>query len=192
MKVYGIKVGDIMTRNFVFASPSTSIEECVKIMAKKKVGSLIIKEGQNLKGIVTEGDIIRAIAKGIKLKEKVKKIMTSRLITIKPSADILKASKIMKKKKIRWLPVTIGKKVVGLITMKDLLKIQPALKDILLHNIKIAEEEEKMKRTMTNNEMKWEREGPCYECGVYDLLYKVGGRFICENCKKKLNQAKNL
>lgn len=185
---FGVKVGDIMTRNFVSATPNTTIIDCIKLMAKKRVGSLVIKEGQNLRGIVTEGDIIRGIAKGIKLKEKIKKIMTTRVITIKPSADILKASKIMKKKKIRWLPVTIDKKVVGLVTMKDLLKIQPVLKDILLHNIQIAEEEEKIKRARATNEMKWAREGPCYECGVYDLLYKVENRFLCENCKKKLEK----
>lgn len=184
-----IKVGDIMTRNFVSATQNTTILECVKIMTKKRVGSLIIKEGQKLKGIVTEGDIISAIARGVKLKEKVSKIMTKRVITIKPSSDILKASRIMKKRKIRWLPVTVGENVIGLLTMKDLLKIEPALADITLQNIKIAEEKEKMRRVRTVNEMKWVREGPCHECGVYDLLYKVGDRYLCERCKGKLTSS---
>lgn len=179
-----IKVGDIMTRNFVSATPGTSILACIKIMAKKKVGSLIIKEGQKLKGIVTEGDIISAIAKGVKLKEKVGKIMTKKVITIKPSSDILKASRIMKKKKIRWLPVTIGENVVGLLTMKDLIKIEPALVDIMTQNIEVAEEKEKIKRIKSVNES-WAREGPCQECGVYDLLYKVNKRYLCEKCKEK-------
>ena len=44
----GIKVGDIMTRNFVSTSPETDLRNCAKLMVKKRVGSLIIQEGEKL------------------------------------------------------------------------------------------------------------------------------------------------
>ena len=50
----GIKVGDLMTRNFIWVKPETDLKKCAKTMIKKRVGSLIIKEGDKLKGILTE------------------------------------------------------------------------------------------------------------------------------------------
>ena len=59
----GIKVGDLMTRNFIHVAPETNLRQCAKTMIKKRVGSLIIKDGDKLKGILTEKDIIWAIVK---------------------------------------------------------------------------------------------------------------------------------
>ena len=61
MKI-GVKVGDVMTRSFVSVSPETSVSECSKIMIANKVGSLIVKTERKLDGIMTEGDLIKAIA----------------------------------------------------------------------------------------------------------------------------------
>lgn len=181
----GIKVGDVMTRKFISVEPASTIESCAKIMAKKRVGSLIVKEGQKLKGIITEGDIMRAVAKGLNLKKTpVSKIMTKHVITISPSKDLYESLMVMKKKAIRWLPVVIDTNIIGLLTEKDVLKIQPDLFDIIVQNTKIAEEEEKWKRVRTVDEYRWVREGPCQECGSYDLLYKVGNRYLCALCRK--------
>ncbi|MEM2954943.1 MAG: CBS domain-containing protein [Candidatus Nanoarchaeia archaeon] len=184
MKV-GIKVGDVMTRKFISVTPSTTISDCAKIMSKKCVGSLIVKEGQKLRGIMTEGDILKAVAKGLDLKKtNVSKIMTKSVVGISPSKDLYDALIIMKKKKVRWLPVMINSNVIGFLTEKDILKIQPDLFDITIQNLKIAEEEEKFKRIRAVDEYRWVREGPCQECGVYDLLYKAGNRYLCATCRK--------
>lgn len=181
----GIKVGDVMTRNFISVSPTTKIVDCAKIMDSKQVSSLIVKEGQKLKGIITEGDILRAVAKGINLKKTTaQKIMTKKAIGISPSKDLYDALIVMKRKKIRWLPVLAGENVIGFLTEKDILKIQPDLFDIVIQNLKIAEEKEKLKRLRAVDEYRWVKEGPCQECGVYDLLYKIGNRYLCANCRK--------
>jgi len=181
----GIKVGDIMTRNFVSVTSDVSIVECAKIMSKKHVGSVIVKKGQRLIGIVTEGDIIETLSRGLDMKNtNVGKIMTRRVVGIKPNKDIYTALMVMKKKKVRWLPVMIRKNIIGLLTEKDILKIQPALFDIASQNVKIAEEEEKWKRIKAIDEYRWVREGPCQECGAYDLLYKIGNRYLCATCRK--------
>jgi signal-transduction protein with cAMP-binding, CBS, and nucleotidyltransferase domain len=185
MKV-GIKVGDVMTKKFISASSSMNAVDCAKLMAKKRVGSLLIIEGQKLKGIITEGDIMLAVAKEKNLKKtRINGIMTKKIVGISPSKDISDALLLMKNKSVRWLPVLAGRNVIGLLTEKDILKIQPDLADITMQNIKIAEEEEKWKRIKAVDEYRWIKEGPCQECGVYDLLYKAGSRYLCATCRKK-------
>jgi CBS domain-containing protein len=144
----GIKVGDIMTRNFVHVSPETNLGECAKLMVKKRVGSLIIKEGDRLRGILTEKDIIWAIVKKSKyeLKNiKVKDLMKRKVITIKPGADITEAMRKLKKKKVRRLPVVENKKLIGLVTANDILRIDPGLFQAIAETIKIKEEKAKLK-----------------------------------------------
>jgi CBS domain-containing protein len=184
MKV-GIKVGDVMTKKLVTVKPETPISECAKIMIDKRIGSILVGEKQMLKGIATEGDIITAVAKGINVKDSISKVMTKKVITIPPTRDIYDALVVMKKNKVRWLPVTADKAIIGFLTEKDILKIQPDLFDIAVQNINIAEEAEKWKRIKAVDEYRWIKEGPCHECGVYDLLYKADGRYLCADCRKK-------
>lgn len=97
----GIKVGDLMTRNFVYVTPETNLKECARTMVKKRVGSLIVREETKLKGILTEKDIIWAIVK--KSKEDLKNIlakdlMKRKVITIKPGDDIIDAMQKFKRK----------------------------------------------------------------------------------------------
>ncbi len=193
MKV-GIKAGDVMTRTFVSVSPETSAAQCAKEMIQKKVGSLIVKENQNLVGILTEGDIIRSIAKKKDLsKIKAKEVMTRKVVTISPNEDIYQALTKMKGKKIRWLPVTVQGRVIGMITVKDIVVIEPELYDIVAEFTPIKEEEKKLRMIEMRKKKKalemgevWAKEGECQECGAYGVLYKFDGRLICEDCKDLL------
>jgi len=100
MKI-GVKVGDVMTREFVFVSPNATVAECSKVMIAKKVGSLIVKSDHQLEGILTEGDVIKAIAKSKNLsKIKAKDVMSKKVLTVSPSADMYEALKKMRGKKI--------------------------------------------------------------------------------------------
>lgn len=182
----GIKVGSVMTRNFISAGPRTSLFDTISKMYKSRVGSLIIEENQDLKGIITETDVIKAIATKTDLKISVEKIMTKKIFTIEPNKDIYDAMVYMRKNKIRWLPVLSKKKVIGMLTLKDILKIEPELFEIVVQNVQIAEEEEKRKRLKYSDEYKWISEGPCDECGGYDLLYKEGKQSLCADCRKAL------
>ena len=192
MKI-GIKVGDIMTRLFASIPPSSTVSECSKEMITKKVGSLIIAEDQHLKGILTEGDIIKAIAKFKDLdKVKAEDVMTRKVVSISPGEDIYEALLKMKKHQIRWLPVTVKGKVIGLLTEKDILVIEPSLFDIVAQHIPIREEHKKFKAAElrkknpeSEGEELWHEEGECQECGNFDVLYNVGGKMLCEDCKEE-------
>ena len=194
MKI-GIKVGDVMTRRFVSVSPDTNIIECARIMRKNKVGSLVVKEDKKLVGLLTEGEIINAIGKKKDLsKIRALNIMIKNPETVKPEVDMYDSLVIMKKRRIRWLPVVANKAVIGVLTLKDILRIEPSLFDILADEIEIKEEAEKLrtlkegKKEKTKREelasaAEWEKEGECEECGAFGALFNVDGALLCEDCK---------
>lgn len=140
------KIGDIMTEEPVTISPKTTIQECARIMEEKHVGSLIIKEDRLL-GIITEQDIVRkAIALGIEPKTTpVREIMEKNLFMVGPEADIYDALVLMNEKNIRHLPVVSNKRMVGFLTIKDILKVQPQLFDLVVEKFELREQERKLR-----------------------------------------------
>jgi signal-transduction protein with cAMP-binding, CBS, and nucleotidyltransferase domain len=176
----GVKAGDLMSRNFVYAAPSTNLKQCSEIMIKKRVGSLIIQENNNLKGILTEKDIVWAIVKksGKNLdKIKASDLAKRKVVTIKPGADIFEALNKMKKEKIRRLPVLENGKVIGMLTLNDILKLGPGLFELILENMKIKEETEKFKQIKAKK-----KQGICEECGEFETLYDIDGEWVCSSC----------
>lgn len=146
MKI-GVKVGEIMTRGYVNIDRNVNVIDCSRKMVKNKVGSVIVEKEKKLLGILTEKDIIFALSKRKDLKKtNVGQIMKRRVVTIKPDKDIYDALILMKRKKIRRLPVMNKGKIIGLITMSDILKLQPTLFDIARDYFKISEERQKVKR----------------------------------------------
>jgi len=181
----GIRVGDVMTRNFVYIKPDSNLLDCSKTMIKKRVGSLVLKNRENLYGVLTEKDIIWALSKrnGKNIGSVLAKdVATKKTITIRPEAKIEEALNKMNKYKIRRMPVMVNKKIVGYVTLKDIVKFIPSIFESNREFEIIREESEKIKRS--KSAMKGEfLEASCEECGNYDMLHKVDGRMICESCK---------
>jgi signal-transduction protein with cAMP-binding, CBS, and nucleotidyltransferase domain len=157
-------------------------------MVKKRVGSLILEEKGILKGIITEKDIIWALTK--KSQKDLNKIKCSdisprKLTTIKPNADLMTAIKLMQKSKFRRLPVVVKERLVGLLTLKDILRIEPALFEIACgHNsLEIKEERDKLKRKDHQGKFDF---GLCENCGKEDFLETTDGRLLCEDCIEKM------
>jgi signal-transduction protein with cAMP-binding, CBS, and nucleotidyltransferase domain len=175
----GYKVCDAMTRQPVVVSPKASLQECAKIMGDEHVGAVIVKEGDVLAGIITEQDIVR---KSVILDDKpssrtAKDIMETGMHTIEPEKDIYDALVHMKEHNIRHLPVTDGKGMLGLLTLKDVLKIEPQLFDLLVEKFEVREEEKKP----VNNQTK--EEGLCQQCGKYaSKLFEQEGTMVCRSC----------
>jgi CBS domain-containing protein len=181
----GVKVGDLMTRNYVYVSPSTSLKECAETLVKKRVGSLIVKSGENLSGILTEKDIIWAVVKKSVRdlsKFSAKDLAKRKVITIKPGADVMDALQKMRREKVRRLPVIENGHVIGMLTMNDILKIDPGLFEMIAENVMVREETEKLKQFSTKARRK---EGTCEECGQIDSLYESDGEWVCVGCYNK-------
>lgn len=188
MKNIGIKVGDIMTRELVSVKPELSLLECARVMVRKRVGNLVIEEEGTLKGIITEKDIIWALTKkGQKDLTKIKAsdISPRKLTTIKPNADLISAIKLMQKSKFRRLPVVVKNKLVGMLTLKDILRIEPALFEIAQGHSswQIKEETDKLKRKQHPGKFDF---GLCEQCGNQDFLESIDNRLLCESCIEKM------
>ena len=182
----GVKVGDLMTRNFIWVKPDTNLKKCAKRMIKKRVGSLIVKDKDRLRGILTEKDIVWAVVKKSKKDLKniiAKAVMKRKVVTIKPSADISDALKKFRKKKVRRLPVVEKKKVIGMLTTKDVFKIDPGLFESMIQTQKIREESKKLKHSPRMRAPR--KQGICEECGEQDLLYKDDAQWLCNLCFTK-------
>ncbi len=181
----GMNVSDIMTRNFISAQPEASLLECSKLMVKNKVGSLIIQSGKKVHGILTEGDIIAAIVrrKNADLgKIQARDIAAKKLITVKPEEDVMTALSKMRKSYHKRLPVVAGGEIVGIITVKDILKIHPELFSEVSFAFRIREEMEKLGRVSEIKGIRLSGEGRCEECGNFDTLYKSDGVLLCGSC----------
>jgi len=178
MKI-GIQVGDVMTRNFISARPDIPVLSAIRLMLKKRVGSLVLEENRLLKGILTEKDIMWALSKKQNLSGvNAGDICTRKITTIKPQADIYDAIMLMRKKKLRRLPVTTNKKVIGYLTLKDILRIQPELFEIAKEGYNLRWPLDKSK----DKEPEAVKEGICDECGNFEILYLEDGKLICDSC----------
>lgn len=178
----GYKVLDAMTTKPISVSPDISLQECAKVMDDKHVSTLIVKQDEQSIGIITDQDIVRrVIAKGINpLEKNVKEFMETELITIEPEADVYDALIMMRDNNIRHLPIVRNSTLLGLLTIKDILKIQPQLFDLLVEKFELREESRKPINRIIKNE------GICQGCGEYSEEVKdKDGTLLCAKCAKE-------
>ncbi len=178
----GYKVMDAMTTKPVSVNSDVTLQECAALMEEEHVGAVVVKDEGYSIGILTEQDIVRkTIAKGIDpLNKKVKEFMEKQLVIIEPEADIYDALIKMRDLNIRHLPVVKDNVMVGLLTLKDILKIQPQLFDLLVEKFEIREEKRKPINRIIPNE------GICQSCGEYsEKVQEVDGSLLCKECMNR-------
>jgi len=105
-------------------TPNSTVYEAVKMLAEKNIGALVVMEGDNLAGIVSERDYLRKVAltqrdsSGITVAE----IMTSPVACARPDQSVEECMAMMTDKRIRHLPVVEDDKLIGVISIGDLVK----------------------------------------------------------------------
>jgi len=114
----------MMNKNMRTIQTEGTLLEAARLMRELQVGALLVEENGHLIGVVSETDLVRkAMAEGRDVgREKVRTIMSSPIITIdieRPASD---ASDLMSEKGIRHLAVTDAGKIVGVISVRDLLR----------------------------------------------------------------------
>ncbi len=178
----GYKVADGMTTKPISVDQETTLLDCAATMDEKHVGAIVVKDNKKSIGIITEQDIIRkVVAKGINpLTEKVKDYMEKDLLTVGPNKDIYEALIIMRDNNIRHLPVVENGAMVGLLTIKDILKIQPQLFELIVEKFELREASRKLKRKPSSSE------GLCEGCGEYaEKIQNLNGSLLCEVCAQE-------
>lgn len=137
-------VGDILAhkgQRIWSVSPDTTVYDAIKTMSEKEIGSVLVLDGEKLVGIVTERDYARKVALEDKSSRqlRVKDIMTSKVLCVSPERTIEECMALMSGQRARHLPVLDHKKVIGIISIGDLVKAiiheQQVLIDQLQHYI---------------------------------------------------------
>ena len=116
-------VSKIMSKHPKTVGPAVSIVSAAKKMRTARVGSLLVKKGKQLVGIVTDTDIVRrAVATSKPLgKLTVDKIMTTPLCTIEGSESVDDAQEMMGDLGVRHLAVTKGGEIIGVVSVRDVM-----------------------------------------------------------------------
>ena len=113
-------VKDFMATNVITIEIQGTVFEAAKLMHNQDVGDLVVMDGVEAKGIVTERDLVRRVlAQKKPLDTKVSEIMSNPLITIEEDASLREAARKMVKYRIRRLPVVKKDTLVGIIAASD-------------------------------------------------------------------------
>jgi CBS domain-containing protein len=117
-----MKVGDLAARHIVSVRPGESVRRAARAMAGHEVGSSLVLAGERLAGILTERDVLHAVASDADLDATAaEKIMTSDVVTVGPDWEVYEAAAEMADRRIRHLVVAENDRVVGVLSMRDLL-----------------------------------------------------------------------
>ena len=120
-------VGDIIKKkgNHVWSvTPGTTVYDTLKLMAEHGIGAVVVLEEGRLVGIFSERDYARqVILKGRTSKDTpVRDVMVSRVVFVRPEQSIEECMALMTDKRVRHLPVIEGKKIIGIVSIGDLVK----------------------------------------------------------------------
>ena len=105
-------------------SPEASVLEALRLMAEKEVGALVVLESERLAGIFSERDYARkVILHGKSSKDTpVREIMTAKVVYVRPEQSVEECMALMTDKRIRHLPVLQDNRVIGVISIGDVVK----------------------------------------------------------------------
>jgi CBS domain-containing protein len=128
-----LKVEDVMVTEVVTIDENASVKEAAGIMNQFEIGSIIALRKGKAVGIITERDLLkRVIAESMDAeKTRVKDIMSSPLVVIAPGTEMEEAMRLMFEKKIKKLVVVNQKRLVGLVSLTDIARCQPAIIKLL-------------------------------------------------------------
>jgi CBS domain-containing protein len=118
-------------------TPDVTVFEVLESMATHNIGALLVMSGDEVAGIVSERDCVRKLElMGRNAKDtKVSEIMTSELITVDCSQPLEECMALMNEKNIRHLPVFDGKELMGLISVRDVLKEMIEMQQLMLSQL---------------------------------------------------------
>lgn len=123
-----MKISDILSkkgRQVYTIQPSQTIREAIAILNAQNIGGLIVMDEDKISGILTERDVLRFVAsENFDFSAPVQQIMTKNIIIGAPQDDLQSVAHTMTEKRFRHLPVMEKGKLMGIVTIGDVLKAQ--------------------------------------------------------------------
>lgn len=124
-----MRVADVMTEASISDSPTDTLRDAARLMWHEQTGSLVVLDGGDLVGIITERDILKASAHGVAMDAlTVGEAMTTEVVTTTADTSIRDAARLMAQHWIRHLPVVDDDKVVGMLSQRDVMGVFAALR----------------------------------------------------------------
>lgn len=135
------RIGDLLRsgRALVFVTPTSSVQETVELMDSHNVGSvLILDEKTELSGIFTERDLAkRVVAKGLDpRKTSISEVMTKDVVVADAKMRASAVFQLMDSKKCRHIPVADGKRILGVVSLREILRKEKSLKEIEIDQLR--------------------------------------------------------
>ncbi len=124
-------------KEIISVSPDTGIRDAIAKMAEKSAGTALVMDGNKLVGIFSERDFIRKIylkdecSKNVKVRE----MMSTKLTTVTADTTLESCMEMMTERRIRHLPVLDGDRVVGVISIGDIVKYMVQEKEFVIKNL---------------------------------------------------------
>lgn len=118
-------------------TPETPIIDVLELLAEKKIGAVLVVEGNNIVGIFSERDFVRKVAshENVNLNVQVRELMTTEVFCVSPELSIDECMALMTNQRVRHLPVLKDGKLVGLISIGDVVKLLIEDKNLLITNM---------------------------------------------------------
>jgi len=111
-------------REVVHLESTATVQQAAQLLSDYRIGCLPVVDGSKVVGIISERDIVRLLAQsGLNLLDQpVSTVMTSPALTISPNIAVMSALSLMTQRRIRHLPVVEGSKMIGFVSIGDLVK----------------------------------------------------------------------
>jgi CBS domain-containing protein len=116
-------VGEVMSGNLLTVEPATELADAARRMTDRGVGAVLVLSGDSVSGILTERDVLRAVATGPVEGTHVAAWMTRDPETVDASESTSQAAAVMIHGGFRHLPVVDGGKPVGIVSIRDLMRV---------------------------------------------------------------------
>jgi CBS domain-containing protein len=124
------RVQALVARPVVFVHPNDTMRQVAALFVEESIGAALVRGPHGTIGLVTERDIVRAIADGGGARRTtVEQIMTQDLLTVAPNDDLLTAAHLMLEAEVRHLPIMENGVAAGMVSARDALRALVELRD---------------------------------------------------------------
>lgn len=119
-----MQVRNLMKQPVVTVSADQSVRQAARRMREHVIGSVVVTDGDRLAGILTERDVLHAVAEDRDLDQTSSaELMTSELVTAGPNWDVVVAASVMTSNRIRHLVVKNNEQLLGVLSLRDVLSV---------------------------------------------------------------------